>query len=75
MMKTREILVLALLAAFPGPVDGSMSDLDITVGGDVAYGHSIQHASLTAKDGKKLEVTVRVTDGYKKINGPVADQP
>lgn len=58
-----------LFAAFPGSVDGTLSDLDITVGGDVAYGHSIQHASLTDKNGKKLEVTVRVTDGYKKING------
>jgi uncharacterized protein (TIGR02246 family) len=57
-----------LFAAFPGPSDGNLSDLDITVGGHVAYGHSIQHASLTDKNGKKLEVTVRVTDGYKKIN-------
>jgi uncharacterized protein (TIGR02246 family) len=56
-------------AAYPGPFDGTLSDLDITVGGDVAYGHSIQHASLTDKAGKKLEVTVRVTDGYRKING------
>ena len=46
-----------------------MTDLDITVGGDVAYGRNIQYASFTDKDGKKMEVTVRVTDGYKKING------
>ena len=58
-----------LFAAFPGQLDGTLNDLDITVGGDVAYGHNIQHASLTDKDGKKLELTVRVTDGYKKING------
>jgi uncharacterized protein (TIGR02246 family) len=57
------------LAAFPGPWDMRMSDLDITVGGDVAYGHNIQRASFTAKDGKKMEVTVRVTDGYRKVNG------
>lgn len=56
-------------AMSPGPVDLSMSDLDITVGGDVAYSHNIQHATLTDKDGKKMEMTVRVTDGYKKING------
>ena len=47
----------------------NMSDLDITVRGNVAYGHSIQHATLTDKKGKKMDFTVRVTDGYKKVNG------
>jgi len=57
-------------AAFPGPADASISDLDIAVGGgDVAYSHSIQHVSMTGKDGKKMEMTVRVTDGYTKVNG------
>jgi uncharacterized protein (TIGR02246 family) len=56
-------------AAFPGPADIKLTDLDITVGGDIAYGHSIQHTIMTDKDGKKVEMTVRVTDGYKKING------
>jgi ketosteroid isomerase-like protein len=55
-------------AMFPGPSDGSMSGLDITVGGDVAYSHSIQNYSATGKDGKKLDLTFRVTDGYKKIH-------
>ena len=54
---------------FPGPVTISMNDLDITVGGNVAYGHSIQHVTSTDKKGKKMEMTVRVTDGYKKMNG------
>jgi uncharacterized protein (TIGR02246 family) len=54
---------------FPGPVNFSLSDLDITVGGNVAYSHSIQHVSMTDKKGKKMDLTVRVTDGYKKING------
>jgi len=56
-------------AAYPGPLEASMSDLDVTVGGDVAYGHNIQQATLTDKDGKKLVGTLRVTDGYKKVNG------
>jgi uncharacterized protein (TIGR02246 family) len=56
-------------ATFPGPLDASINELDIAVGGDVAYGHSIQHASLTDKSGKKMELTIRVTDGYKKVNG------
>jgi len=57
------------LTAFPGPWDMTMSDLDIAVGGDVACGHNIQHASFADKDGRKTELTVRVTDGYRKING------
>ena len=59
-----------LLSSFPGPIDMSMSDLDVTAGGgDIAWSHSIQHLAGTMKDGKKLDMTVRVTDGYKKING------
>jgi uncharacterized protein (TIGR02246 family) len=57
------------LAMFPGPMDPTIEDLDITTGGDVAYSHSIQHVSLTDKKGKKTEMAVRVSDGYKKING------
>ena len=57
------------LTAFPGPWDMTLSDLDVTVGGDVAYGHSIQRVSFTDKAGKKAEVTTRLTDGYRKING------
>ncbi len=56
-------------AAFPGPAELKSTDLDVTVGGSVAYGHSIQHATMTDKAGKKVEMTVRVTDGYKKVNG------
>jgi len=56
-------------AMYPGPADFSIGNLDITTGGTIAYSHSIQHASLTDKDGKKTDLTVRVTDGYKKING------
>jgi len=56
-------------AAFPGPASDAISNFEIATGGDVAYAHMVQHASLTGKDGKPTEMTVRVTDGYKKING------
>lgn len=58
-----------LLAAFPGPVTFSISDLDITVVGSVAYSHSIQAGQLTGKDGSKLNLVVRVTDVYRKLKG------
>ena len=60
----------AFLASSSGPADMLITDVSVTVGGgDVAYGHSIQHPILTDKNGKKTEFTVRVTDGYKKVNG------
>jgi ketosteroid isomerase-like protein len=59
----------AYLAEFEGPIDASIADLDITVGGNVAYSYSIQRIAGVDKDGTKIETTVRVTDGYKKING------
>jgi ketosteroid isomerase-like protein len=59
----------ALLAAFPGPVRFSISDLDITVIGPVAYSHSIQTGQFTAKDGSKMDLVVRVTDVYRKLKG------
>src|ERR1700679_298807 len=58
-----------IFAANPGPASVTLTDLDITVGGNVAYGHSIQLASFTDKSGKTTTSTMRVTDGYKKMNG------
>jgi uncharacterized protein (TIGR02246 family) len=59
-----------IMGLLPGPLEADLTDLDVTAGdGDVAYGHSIQHFAGSMKDGKKLEATVRVTDGYRKVNG------
>jgi ketosteroid isomerase-like protein len=56
-------------AAFPGPLAFDLSDLRITADRRLGFSHSIQHVGLTDKDGKKLDITVRVTDGYRKVNG------
>jgi len=57
-------------AAFPGPVDKfEIQDLSIETDGKLAYSHSIQPAIVTGKDGLKFSLTVRVTDGYRKVNG------
>lgn len=58
-----------LFSAYPGPVKNTVSELDITVVGSIAYGHDIQAGTFTRKDGSKLNVTVRVTDVYRKLNG------
>ncbi len=59
----------SLFAAYPGPVTNAISEQSIAVVGSVAYGHNIQTASFTRKDGTKLDVVIRVTDVYRKIKG------
>jgi ketosteroid isomerase-like protein len=46
-----------------------ISEMGITISGDVAYSHSIQHFSGTMPNGQSLALTVRVTDVLRKING------
>jgi ketosteroid isomerase-like protein len=58
-----------LLEAFPGPLSVTMSELSVTVVGSIAYGHGIQDANFTLKDGTKVETVVRVTDVYRKTAG------
>jgi ketosteroid isomerase-like protein len=58
-----------LLTTFPGPVSNTISELDITVVGSVAYTRSIDDGTFTEKDGTKLHVVVRTTDVLRKSNG------
>ena len=46
-----------------------ISDLSIATDGNLGYSHSIQHVSGTDMKGQPLNLTVRVTDAYRKING------
>jgi uncharacterized protein (TIGR02246 family) len=52
-----------------GPVKFKVSDLNITAVGPVAYSHSIQSVHSTGKNGKASDMTVRVTDVYRKMGG------
>lgn len=54
------------VAMFNGPITLEISDLDIAAGDDLAYSHSIQHVAGSDKKGNKIDLTVRVTDVYKK---------
>jgi len=71
------------LDSFAGPVTVELTDLDVAADRNLAYSHSIQHLAGTDKQGKKLDLTVRVTDVYKgagdrrlqKGPGPVAHHP
>lgn len=57
----------SLFFAYPGPASNTISEQSLTVVGSVAYGHNIQAASFTRKDGSRVNVTVRVTDVYRKM--------
>ena len=55
--------------SFEGPVTVELTDLDVAADRNLAYSHSIQRVAGTDKQGKKLDLTVRVTDVYKKARG------
>jgi ketosteroid isomerase-like protein len=57
------------LGLFNGPIKFTIEDLAIEAGGGVAFSHSIQRVTGTTKDGKPFDLTVRVTDGYRKVGG------
>ena len=54
---------------FDGPITVELSELAIATDHSLAYGHCIQRVVGTDKQGKKIDLTVRVTDVYKKIKG------
>ena len=54
---------------FNGPVKFRISDLNIEAAGSLGYGHSIQHVSGTDMKGQPIQLVVRVTDGYRKVDG------
>lgn len=57
------------VAGFKGPIQFTVSDLVVTAQGDVAYGHSIQHVAGVDPNGGKVDMTVRVSDVYRKSGG------
>ena len=57
------------LGSFDGPITLGLTDLDVAADRNLAYSHSIQRVAGTDEQGKKLDLTVRVTDVYKKARG------
>ena len=57
------------LDTFEGPITVELTDLDVAADRNLAFSHSIQRVAGTDKQGKKLDLTVRVTDVYKKARG------
>jgi len=53
-------------AHFQGKPKIAIADLSITVDGNLAFSHSIQHVTGIDLQGHPVDRTVRVTDGYRK---------
>jgi len=54
---------------FRGPIGIEIRDLDITVGGDVAFSHSLNRISGARTSGENTNVWVRATVCFRKTNG------
>jgi len=60
---------VSFLVHFKGTPKIAITDLAITVDGNLGFSHSIQHVMGTNKQGHPVDRTVRVTDGYRKVGG------
>ena len=56
-------------STFQGPINIDIRDLDIAVAGDVAFAHCINHLTGTRTNGDETDVWIRVTVGFRKIDG------
>ena len=54
---------------YQGPIDYEIHDLNITVGDDVAFTHSLNRISGTMNNGQKTDLWLRWTACFRKING------
>ena len=54
---------------YQGPINYEIHDLNVTVGDDVAFTHSLNRISGTMNNGQKTDVWLRWTACFRKING------
>ena len=54
---------------YQGAIDYEFHDLNITVGDDVAFTHSLNRISGTMNNGQKTDLWLRWTACFRKING------
>ena len=59
----------AFLATYPAAVHAELVDWKAEADGSLGYGHGIFHITGPDKDGKPLDMTLRVTDIFKKRDG------
>ncbi|WP_410666681.1 YybH family protein [Amycolatopsis sp. cmx-4-68] len=60
----------AWFASFDGPIEFEIRDLEVTVGGDIAYSHSLNRLSTTPKGmPRKFELWFRSTVCFREADG------
>ena len=59
----------AWFASVQGPIEYELRDVRITMGAEVAFCHSLGHVKSTRIGGEKADYWVRVTSGFRKLNG------
>ena len=58
-----------VFSVYQGPIYYEIHDLNITVGDDVAFIHSLNRINGTLNTGQKTDLWLRWTAGFRKING------
>ncbi|SRR5258708_21272300 len=58
-----------VFSSFQGAIGYEIHDLNITVGDDVAFSHSLNRISGTMNTGQKADLWLRWTACFRKING------
>lgn len=58
-----------MFSHFQGKPKITITDLEITVDGNVGFSHSFMRVTGTDKQGRPVDRPVRVTDGYRKVGG------
>jgi len=56
-------------SSFQGPIGYQVRDLSITAGEDVAFSHHVYRVTGTLREGTSVEMWVRATVGYRKVDG------
>ncbi len=56
-------------SSFQGPIGFEILNLSITAGDDVAFCSSLNGSTETNKDGAKIEMWWRATNGFRKVGG------
>lgn len=54
---------------FKGPLRLEERDVDIEAGADIAFAHGLERLTGTMTDGTPVDMWMRWTSGYRKING------
>jgi uncharacterized protein (TIGR02246 family) len=57
------------ISSWQGPIECEIRELTITTGDDVAFSHNLSHFSGRQMDGGEIDMWIRATLCYRKIDG------